>query len=377
MGFCSSCSLVLFPSVMAMLAEPKRRQKLSSDPRNKAWTNNENKFGEKLMKKMGWQQGKGLGMNEDGMTSHIKVTVKNNVLGLGCSQQHDDNWIGHQDDFNDLLSSLNEDHGTSDDTKTPSIPQNLQEKSKKAKHRVHYKRFARGKDLSSCSSSDMNCIMGVRSNGDTPNDQSRVQSETNSEDDSDVECGARAGLGCGSSSLRQSNSTVHNSFGVQTVTSSNSIQEYFSRKMKELQEKRRAEAVSHSNAVAGSNTKPNDAEFANTVPDDTSELANGRDWDVDTCCGIEKKRKKSKKKRTKEKEGALVGDQGNGDGSQSHDTAKVEDSFGLKNDRCMKKKKKRKHKSLAENGDSQGSCSDTIPSTKETVTRKKKLKVAH
>ena len=30
------------------------------------WANDESKFGQKLMEKMGWSKGKGLGANEDG-----------------------------------------------------------------------------------------------------------------------------------------------------------------------------------------------------------------------------------------------------------------------------------------------------------------------
>ena len=72
------------------LAEPRRRQKWTLNPRgavNKAvpcsspsmsfklvsikscilgnlWANDDNKFGHKLMEKMGWEKGKGLGANQ-------------------------------------------------------------------------------------------------------------------------------------------------------------------------------------------------------------------------------------------------------------------------------------------------------------------------
>ena len=55
------------------------------------------------------------------------------LSGLGCSQERGDNWISHQDDFNDLLNSLNQNQ---QDAKKKSKPQSLQEKSKKAKNRV-------------------------------------------------------------------------------------------------------------------------------------------------------------------------------------------------------------------------------------------------
>ena len=74
------------------LAEPRRRQKWTLNPRGESsnlddlsdwnnvvhtgnmWSNDEDKFGQKLMEKMGWSQGKGLGANEDGRVQ---------VLGAG------------------------------------------------------------------------------------------------------------------------------------------------------------------------------------------------------------------------------------------------------------------------------------------------------
>lgn len=44
----------------------------SSDP---------NQFGRKLMERMGWSDGKGLGMNEDGKKDCVKVSLKANTKG--------------------------------------------------------------------------------------------------------------------------------------------------------------------------------------------------------------------------------------------------------------------------------------------------------
>ena len=50
------------------------------------WANDENKFGHKLMEKMGWEKGKGLGANQDGMVTHVKVRQKDNQKGVGYAQ---------------------------------------------------------------------------------------------------------------------------------------------------------------------------------------------------------------------------------------------------------------------------------------------------
>ena len=80
------------------LAEPRRRQKWTLNPRGNLWANDESKFGQKLMEKMGWEKGTGLGANQDGMVDHITLKHKDNTKGVGF-KGHDDTWLAHQDDF--------------------------------------------------------------------------------------------------------------------------------------------------------------------------------------------------------------------------------------------------------------------------------------
>ncbi|XP_037100487.1 PIN2/TERF1-interacting telomerase inhibitor 1 [Syngnathus acus] len=149
---------------MSMLAETRRKQKWSVDPRNSTWSNDDSRFGQKLMERMGWAKGKGLGKREQGDAEHVKVKVKNNTHGLGAGVSQEDNWIAHQDDFNDLLAQLNNCHGQNNSETQPEERKgfSLEEKSKTSKKRVHYMKFAKGKDLSSRSATDLNCIFGKR-----------------------------------------------------------------------------------------------------------------------------------------------------------------------------------------------------------------------
>ncbi|XP_017395946.1 PIN2/TERF1-interacting telomerase inhibitor 1 isoform X2 [Cebus imitator] len=161
---------------MSMLAERRRKQKWAVDPQNTAWSNDDSKFGQRMLEKMGWSKGKGLGAQEQGATDHIKVQVKNNHLGLGATINNEDNWIAHQDDFNQLLAKLNTCHG--------------QETT--------------GKDLSSRSKTDLDCIFGKR------------QSQKTAEGDA-------------SSSTPDENES--------TTTSAFTIQEYFAQRMAALKNK--------------------------------------------------------------------------------------------------------------------------------------------
>merc|ERR1719494_373340 len=80
---------------------------MCADPRNVAWTNDTGRFGFKMLEKMGWEKGKGLGANEDGTTSHVKVSRKGDNKGVGSKSSNEDNWLSHQFAFDDLLSKLN------------------------------------------------------------------------------------------------------------------------------------------------------------------------------------------------------------------------------------------------------------------------------
>ncbi|MED6271613.1 PIN2/TERF1-interacting telomerase inhibitor 1, partial [Characodon lateralis] len=99
-----------------------------------------------MLERMGWSKGKGLGRSEQGSTDHIKVKVKNNNHGLGANAIHEDNWIAHQDEFNELLAQLNDHHGQNSSNEVPPDQMksfSLEEKSKTSKKRVHYTKFTK------------------------------------------------------------------------------------------------------------------------------------------------------------------------------------------------------------------------------------------
>jgi len=133
------------------------------NPRGNLWANDESKFGQKLMEKMGWEKGTGLGAKQDGMVDHITLKHKDNNKGVGF-QGHDDNWLAHQEDFQNVLAALNVQHGETGKKLNESEKKaTLEEISKKSKRRVHYQKFVKGKDSSNYSAVDLGCILGTKS----------------------------------------------------------------------------------------------------------------------------------------------------------------------------------------------------------------------
>uniref|UniRef100_T1J1J8 G-patch domain-containing protein n=1 Tax=Strigamia maritima TaxID=126957 RepID=T1J1J8_STRMM len=145
--------------------EIDRKSKWSSNPCGNIWSKDDSKYGQRLLEKMGWSKGKGLGKNEDGNTDHVKTSLKNDAKGLGFNG-YDDVWMAHQQDFDKVLSSLN---GEEKAGKSSKEIINLTERSQNSKKRVHrYKKMIAGKDLSTKSEKDFKCIFG-KSNDEKDN----------------------------------------------------------------------------------------------------------------------------------------------------------------------------------------------------------------
>ncbi|KAK2883534.1 hypothetical protein QQF64_016824 [Cirrhinus molitorella] len=305
---------------MSMLAEPRRKQKWSLDPRNSAWSNDESKFGQKMLERMGWSKGKGLGKSEQGTTEHIKVKVKNNNLGLGTTVKHDDNWIAHQDDFSQLLADLNNCHGQNGtDNPTPEQGFSLEEKSKTSKKRVHYMKFTKGKDLSSRSETDLACIFGKRSKrGKRDQDEGSRQpdSQENGEEDTETNPDPET----------QTN----------TVTSTVNMQEYFAQRMAQLKK-----------AQAGQDPAASSSEVSSNAP---SPLATSASMDDSPNTSDMEQSKKKKKKKKKDRENDK-------DGIQEDAPTSVTGESVEESNHSQKKKKKNKRKREEQDEDGTQVCS--------------------
>ncbi|KAJ7039127.1 hypothetical protein C8F04DRAFT_1033823 [Mycena alexandri] len=91
------------------LSGRKEKQRIGADPRNLTWADDAAKFGSNYLSKFGWDSSKGLGADGEGRISHIKVSQKLDMLGIGAAQQKDPNGIAWKQnkDFERLLERLN------------------------------------------------------------------------------------------------------------------------------------------------------------------------------------------------------------------------------------------------------------------------------
>lgn len=191
-----------------------------------------NRFGTKMLEKMGWSKGKGLGLNLEGGQDFIKVAHKADQRGIGF-EDRDDQWTQHEDEFNSLLKSLDngsksaseddEEEDTlvctgfgfasSNEKKTKKSSKvvlsgkSLEEQSKMSKARVHYKKFTKGKDLTKYSEKDLANIFGKKTFEPAP-----IQDFVESNDS------------------EEERDTVVNSFGITTIETGTSIADYFKNK---------------------------------------------------------------------------------------------------------------------------------------------------
>lgn len=123
-------------------------------------------FASKMMAKMGWNKGNGLGKSQHGSTDFIQIRYKNNANGLGFDQLKDNQWTENESTFDSLLKSLNNNsNSNSADEDVAESQKNrwsLEETSKNSRARVHYKKFTRGKDVTKYSEKDLANIFGKK-----------------------------------------------------------------------------------------------------------------------------------------------------------------------------------------------------------------------
>jgi len=83
-----------------------------TDTLNQHWKNDKTRFGYKMLLKMGWKEDKGLGKDESGNTSFVKIKKREDGIGLGVEKSTDGagdhGWNATTQSFNAVLNALKE-----------------------------------------------------------------------------------------------------------------------------------------------------------------------------------------------------------------------------------------------------------------------------
>merc|ERR1712137_1282082 len=132
-----------------------KSQYKASDPNNTFWAKDQSRFGLKMLKNMGWSEGRGLGAKEDGEVSHIPIKKKISNAGIGETNNSSDNWLQGAFEYGNLLKRLNADkEKPQENTST--------KKSNSSKKRHMYQNRLASRDASSYSKEDLELILGTK-----------------------------------------------------------------------------------------------------------------------------------------------------------------------------------------------------------------------
>ncbi|KAM5164994.1 PIN2/TERF1-interacting telomerase inhibitor 1 [Mantella aurantiaca] len=390
---------------MAMLAEPRRKQKWSLDPRNSAWSNDDSKFGQKMLEKMGWSKGKCDGITggrilppqsrnitpqsryyptkqilphkADYYPTKRTITPQSRILPHKAeyypTKQNitpQSGLLPHKADYYPTKQNITHkaeytpqsgllphkaDYYPTKQNITPSQYSpasdckksfSLEEKSKSSKKRVHYMKFAKGKDLSCRSDTDLACIFGKREKRKKAHQEEAVSGSEESEEKE-----------------QESPSPKNEDELGNTVTSSLSVNEYFAKRMAQLKKSQswRTEA-SEKSAEAGPAGNSTESMKENKKKK-RSRSQGGRDGDSELVGSAEGEnpthgRRKSKSK----KDGGVITDS----------TEEPEEPEEAQDEKL--KRKKRKKETLQRIGNRDSPTTEDPPTEEPKKKKKKKQK---
>jgi len=134
------------------------------DTLNQRWANDEDSVGQKMMRKLGWKKGQGLGAEaSQGAVQAIKVKGNRTQVGLGFSQTKADPMQAQTAEFSNVLASLQEEFATetADPASAASPGQPTVELKAPKRQRRGYKKFSDAKDVSKFSKDDLKAILGI------------------------------------------------------------------------------------------------------------------------------------------------------------------------------------------------------------------------
>ncbi|RHZ88022.1 hypothetical protein Glove_26g105 [Diversispora epigaea] len=254
------------------LAGPKIKQRISANPRNVAWSNDTKKFGHQMLLKMGWEPGKGLGLDENGAQENIKLSIKKDNLGIGASKKTVDNWLDNSTAFDELLKGLNQQINCDIDDNNSSLlsssspsssnfeikvkPSESVVKEGKVKKKnkqksktnsesgddssnifsgrlAHRAKFLKSKKAVMKNTKRINEIMGIKSKSNTIDDKvdNKIDTIDDTIDDTNFE---RNSNNSDDNDNKEDNLKTNDMYGVQTNISQLNTTDYFASKMKDM-----------------------------------------------------------------------------------------------------------------------------------------------
>ncbi|ETV88536.1 hypothetical protein H257_00105 [Aphanomyces astaci] len=168
---------------------------------NKAWASDTSKFGYKMLEKMGWKAGQGVGKDLQGQATHVTIVKRTDGLGIGCSlkQAEVTGWSSTSSNFADVLAALNKSYGAPEASDKPSKKDKKEKKAKKESkkssisRRILYAKRIKNKNATSYDAKDMAAILGDAVGAWGPSDASKKEnkSEDVGESENDDEEAAR------------------------------------------------------------------------------------------------------------------------------------------------------------------------------------------
>lgn len=145
------------------------------DHRNSDWAKDTSAFGQKMLLKMGWKQGNGLGKNQQGTSENLRAIRRAENLGIGATTDTlgEEGFSVTSKNFHGVLAVLKEEHGDSSKSSSKKEKKRRKKnKDKKGKDGItlssklvtagHARKMRESKDLSKKSTEDMAAIFGMR-----------------------------------------------------------------------------------------------------------------------------------------------------------------------------------------------------------------------
>mmetsp|Transcript_2575 Transcript_2575/g.3861 ORF Transcript_2575/g.3861 Transcript_2575/m.3861 type:complete len:245 (-) Transcript_2575:42-776(-) len=159
------------------------------ETRNSEWANDSSSFGQKMLLKMGWSQGKGLGKNQQGTNTNLRGVRREEGLGIGAKTDTlgSEGFSVTSRNFHGVLANLYAEHGNggaSSSSKKDKKKRKKGDKEKKSNKKDkkkdskesdsgltlsskrvtagHAQKMRDAKDLTKKSKEDMAAIFGMR-----------------------------------------------------------------------------------------------------------------------------------------------------------------------------------------------------------------------